>query len=144
MYDWHRANAGALYASWVIYSPNVPVFRDDNEELLPEPWSVSILTSPAPNVWAYKSGGGGKSDTEIAKVISSRAARILSLACDKGHDSLVLGAWGCGVFGCDPEMVARVFRDLLTVGPFKGVFREVVFAIPAGLNHDVFREVFRA
>jgi uncharacterized protein (TIGR02452 family) len=33
----------------MIYSPGVPVFRDDTGALLEEPYDVAFLTSPAPN-----------------------------------------------------------------------------------------------
>lgn len=56
--------------------------------------------------------------------------RVLAVAAHHGHDVLVLGAWGCGVFANDPEAVADWFARLLTGdGPFRGVFRHVVFAV---------------
>src|SRR5437867_2144107 len=45
-----RTTAGArtlFYDDFVIYSPDVPVFRDDDGHLLDEPWRCTILTSPA-------------------------------------------------------------------------------------------------
>ena len=125
MYEAHRHLRSTLYTSWVIYSPDVPVFRNDDYELLETPWEVSVLTSPAPNL-----SGSGRivADDEVRQILCERAGRVLSVAASNGHDGLVLGAWGCGVFGCRPAMVAGVFRDLLR-GPFKGVFREVLFAV---------------
>lgn len=125
MYKAHKHLRSSLYTSWVIYSPDVPVFRNDDYELLNTPWGVSVLTCPAPNL-----SGSPRlvSDIEVREILSERAGRVLSVAESNGHDALVLGAWGCGVFGCSPKMVAEVFRDLL-VGPFRGVFREVVFAV---------------
>lgn len=143
MYDAHRRLRSTLYTSWVIYSPNVPVFRNDEYELLDTPWDVSVLTSPAPNL-----NGSGRlvPDTEVREVLYERGGRVLSVAESNGHDALVLGAWGCGVFGCNPSMVAQVFRDLLT-GGFKGTFREVVFAVydrsPSLPNFNPFRDTFR-
>ena len=34
-------------------------------------------------------------------------------SCVLGHDAVVLGAWGAGAFGGDPEVVARAFADVL-------------------------------
>jgi uncharacterized protein (TIGR02452 family) len=141
MYQWHEANEGYLYSSWLIYSPGVPVLRDEHANFTPSPWSLAFITSPAPNVRAYREHGGTTPDALISNIVAYRAERILAMAMVKGHDSLVLGAWGCGVFGCDPGMVASVFRKLLT-GPYKGIFREVAFAIPAGLNQECFSAVF--
>ncbi len=47
-----------------------------------------------------------------------------------GHDSIVLGAWGCGAFHNDPEMIARLFKEALT-GDLQGAYRHVVFAVTA-------------
>lgn len=142
MYDAHKHLRSTLYTSWVIYSPDVPVFRNDEYELLDTPWDVSVLTCPAPNI----SGSRRRvADTEVRKILCERAGRVLSVAERNGHDALVLGAWGCGVFGCSPKMVAEVFRELL-VGIFRGVFREVVFAVydrsPSLVNFTPFIDCF--
>ncbi len=144
MYDAHRHLRSTLYTSWVIYSPDVPVFRNDDYKLLDVPWDVSVLTCPAPNL-----SGSGRlvDDMEVRQILHERAGRVLSVAESNGHDALVLGAWGCGVFGCSPKMVAQVFRKLL-VGPFNGTFREVVFAVydrtPALVNFSHFTHCFPA
>ena len=46
----------------------------------------------------------------------------MSLAAAQGHDGVVLGAWGCGVFRNKPETVAKIFASLLE-GKYRGVFR---------------------
>jgi uncharacterized protein (TIGR02452 family) len=46
MYDFHRSNHDPLYSDYAIYSPAVPVFRDDEGLLLEEPYTVAIITSP--------------------------------------------------------------------------------------------------
>jgi uncharacterized protein (TIGR02452 family) len=47
-----------------------------------------------------------------------------------GHDTLVLGAWGCGVFKNDTARVADWFHYHLVENPvFLGAFRQVVFAV---------------
>ena len=50
MYAHHRAHGDCMYTSWMIYSPAVPVFRDDDTNaLLEEPYACAFLTTPAPN-----------------------------------------------------------------------------------------------
>ncbi len=44
-----------------------------------------------------------------------------------GERALVLGAWGCGVFRNDPEMVAAHFDEVLA--EMRGAFDVVVFAV---------------
>ena len=54
------------------------------------------------------------------------AARVLTVAAAHRHRSLVLGAWGCGVFGNDPAVVAAIFAGLV---PSAGWFERIVFAV---------------
>jgi uncharacterized protein (TIGR02452 family) len=51
---------------------------------------------------------------------------VLRVAAAHGHRELVLGAWGCGVFGNDPAEVAQVFAETLAASPW---FDLVVFAV---------------
>ena len=38
MYAYHCSRRNAMYTDYVIYSPDVPVFRTDSGELLEQPW----------------------------------------------------------------------------------------------------------
>ena len=127
-YAAHRADRDTHYSHRVIYSPDVPVYRDDRLRLLDVPYVVSFLTSPAPNAGALRRN---QSDDvgDLAGLITERAARVLAVAAHHGVRTLVLGAWGCGVFRNDPADVASAFRThLLDGGVFEGRFERVVFA----------------
>ncbi|MCD0449878.1 TIGR02452 family protein [Actinocorallia sp. API 0066] len=121
-YNTHRAARDARYSDRMIYSPGVPVFRAESGALLPEPYDVAFLTSPAPNRGVLGPGA------DVSDVLRARAAKVLALAAGYGHTSLVLGAWGCGVFRNDPEEVAGIWADLLD-GPFSGAFARVTMAV---------------
>jgi uncharacterized protein (TIGR02452 family) len=47
MYGYHRQRLDPFYSDYVIYSPEVPVFRLDAGDLLEEPWVCSFITCPA-------------------------------------------------------------------------------------------------
>lgn len=126
MYDHHRSLRDPMYTTWVIYSPDVPVFRIDEGRLLDEPYLCSFLTSPAVNVGALHHVDD-RGD-EIRRVMQERVERVLGVAALHGHEVLVLGAWGCGVFRNDPEQIAELFRIALA-GRFRGAFTRVVFAV---------------
>jgi uncharacterized protein (TIGR02452 family) len=59
--------------------------------------------------------------------------------------ALVLGAWGCGVFGNDPAMVARRFGEFLKEGgAYAHAFTDVTFAVldRGGATLAAFADVF--
>jgi uncharacterized protein (TIGR02452 family) len=60
--------------------------------------------------------------------MEQRIAKVLAVAALHDHDTLVLGAWGCGVFRNDSREIAELFKQALS-GGFHGVFSQVVFAI---------------
>ncbi|RDI23608.1 TIGR02452 family protein [Lentzea flaviverrucosa] len=124
-YAYHRAHDDLTYSDRVIYSPRVPVFKDDGGTLLPQPYEVSFLTAAAPNRSAILRNQPERAD-DIPLALLRRAIRVLHVAASHGHRRLVLGAWGCGVFGNDPATVAQVFRIALRDNRF---FDHVVFAV---------------
>lgn len=126
-YAHHQKARDEMYTSWMLYSPDVPVFRDDDGGLLAEPWPCAFITAAAPMVKVLRTHHPERL-AEVPGVMRERIARVLALAAREEHPSVVLGAWGCGAFGGDTESVAEIFKEALT-GPFRGTFEEVVFAV---------------
>lgn len=128
-YDANHHCGTALYTHHMIYSPRVPVFRDDDDRLLDSPYLVSIVTAPAVNAGAVRQNE--PSDSRLVEpTMRERIERVLALAVHHGHDTLVLGAWGCGVFKNDAADVAKWFHmNLAEKGRFHRAFRKVVFAV---------------
>lgn len=124
-YRIHRQQADLRYSDRVIYSPAVPVFRDDDGTLLSRPYLVSFLTAAAPNLAAINATQPDSAAT-VPDVLGTRAARVLQIAAAHRHRRLVLGAWGCGVFGNDPAVVASAFAKALDQARW---FEQVVFAV---------------
>ncbi|NTX53192.1 TIGR02452 family protein [Myxococcus sp. CA039A] len=142
-YDANRAERSMLYTDHLIYSPDVPFFRGDSLELLERPFCLSVLTAPAPNAGeALRVDVGLR--PQIHEVLRARALKVLQVAAHQGHEVLVLGAWGCGVFRNEPVEVANAFSLALAALP--GAFRRVVFAVYErsgdGPNPRAFREHF--
>lgn len=145
-YERNRANHSAIYLDLVIYSPLVPFFRNDAGILLEQPILASVITAPAPNAGAVLQNEP-KCASAIEPALRRRAELVLTIAQDHGIQSLVLGAWGCGVFRNDPQKVAKIFADLLKpAGRFAGAFSRITFAVfdrSAGeTTHRAFAEVF--
>lgn len=126
MYDYHRPTRGGMYTPWAIYSPGVPVIRNDDGELLAEPYEVGFITSPAVNAGVVLDRDRSLR-SEVTEQMRLRIERVLRIAAHHQHDALVLGAWGCGVFRNDPEVVARLFATRLR--ELDGMFRAVTFAV---------------
>jgi uncharacterized protein (TIGR02452 family) len=129
MYEVNRQHPSCLYTDHMIYSPDVPVFRDDEDNLLERHFPVSFVTAPAVNAGAVRHNEPNHV-SRIEPVMLSRIEKVLSVAVVHGHETLVLGAWGCGVFANDPEQVAAWFaRHLRGDGLFRAAFHRVVFAV---------------
>jgi uncharacterized protein (TIGR02452 family) len=138
MYEYHRQRLLPDSSDWAIYSPDVPVFRLDDGTPHDEPWSLSFITSAAP--YAPRVGQPTSGD-----LLRRRIWRILDIGSALGYETLVLGAWGCGAFGNDPNRTAADFREALET-TYRGHFAEVVFAVtdwsPERKTLGPFRDVF--
>jgi uncharacterized protein (TIGR02452 family) len=129
LYDSNRDCRTCLYLDHMIYSPRVPVFRDDDDRLLRRPYPASFLTAPAVNRGAVEQNEP-ENLHRVEPTMLERIEKLLSVAVVHGHVTLVLGAWGCGVFRNDPSDVAAWFRRHLFDNPaFRGAFGRVVFAV---------------
>jgi uncharacterized protein (TIGR02452 family) len=145
-YEAHRASDDLLYSDRVIWSPAVPVHRDESYELLPRPFAASFLTSAAPNAGALL-GRDPDAGPRVRAALARRCGRVLGVAVQQGARQLVLGAWGCGVFRNDPREVAGAFRAWLAPGgDYHGAFERVVFAVwdrnEPSANRRAFEETF--
>lgn len=142
-YEANRAEHSLLYTDHLIYSPNVPFFRDERLGLLERPFFASVITSPAPNAGEVLARDPGAKE-QVRKALARRGRQVLAAAAERGHRVLVLGAWGCGVFRNDPVEVAEVFASALEDSG--GTFERVVFAVyhrgGEGPNLQAFRERF--
>jgi uncharacterized protein (TIGR02452 family) len=127
-YDANRAERSMLYTDHLIYSPRVPFFRDEGLELLPAPFVASVITSPAPNAGEVLRRDPA-ARPRILAALRTRGAHVLAVARAHAHGTLVLGAWGCGVFRNDPDDVAEMFASHLASRVFASAFDRVVFAV---------------
>ncbi len=143
-YDANRAVESMLYTDHAIYSAEVPFVRDERLELLEKPFTASILTMPAPNAGEHLRREPDDR-VSIRAVLERRIEYVLAIARAHHAQTLVLGAWGCGVFRNDPVEVAELFARALKLPAFLGAFERVVFAVydrKEGLNRHPFERQF--
>lgn len=127
-YEANRRSASMLYTDHIIYSPKVPWFRGADGGLLAQPYVASVITAPAPNAREFTRKAEGR-EQRIRDTLVRRAGHILALAEREGHGFILLGAWGCGVFGNDPGIVADAFMSHLESSRFRQSFAHVLFAV---------------
>lgn len=126
MYKENKLNYTPLYSDKMKYSPNVPIMRDDNGELIDNYVVASFITSPAVNRKVARKML--VSDSEINSVMNVRIRKILSLALKHKPSIIVLGAFGCGVFGNKKEVVYKLFEEAINeLIPLDDV--KVIFAV---------------
>ena len=109
-YDAHNSNFSELSSDAMIISPNVEIFRDSKGKLLEDSYVVSVLTCAAPIV-RHEVRSLGKDAYE--ELLYNRILCMLHVAVEYGYKYLVLGAWGCGAFGNDAKVVAKLFYKAL-------------------------------
>ena len=123
--DTNRSENRGFYSDVMIYSPQVPVFKNDIGDLI-APYPVSFISAPALNL----SSIGKCAADKIQSTRDNRVEKILSIAVARGYPHLILGAWGCGVFRNPPAEVANCFaRFLRPEKKFGTFFQTVTFAM---------------
>ena len=128
-----------LHTDVCIYSPDVVICKTDESipQRLPEERfvTVDVLTCAAPNL---RPTPGNRHNPDASRAASvtrqqlfelhvKRAKHILHVAAASGVDCLVLGAFGCGAFQNDPNVVARAYAVALK--EYRHYFDTIEFAI---------------
>lgn len=142
MYHWNNTHLSAVESDYMLYSPDVCVFRDPACRLADAPFMVAVANLPAPN---RRGAALFASRKTIAETMTRRIRILLAVAALRGHRNLVLGAWGCGAFGNRPGDVAACFRQVLVEERFGRLFDHACFAIhgpPDAPNHQAFQSAF--
>lgn len=123
-----------IYSHNIVYSPNVPVFRDNDGDLI-DPYCVSFISCPAVNA-----GGAIKNKItlqEINTTMYDRLDRLFSVAAYHQPDVFVLGSWGCGILKNDINIVVNYMMKLLTT-KYAGVFKQVTFSLSSENNYNIY------
>jgi len=123
-YELNRSWGCPGYSHSAIYSPSVPIFRDEEGVLIP-PAYCDIITAPAVNAGALRQRKT-YSDSLVRELMQERIRRVLTIAIKHGIEHLVLGAWGCGVFQQNPVDVARWFNEASDLHTH---FKSITFAV---------------
>lgn len=136
-YDYNRNHLNnGLYTEGIIFTQNILFFRQKFENVKPK--LADVITCAAPNKGAALRNG--VKGVEVDKVMSARLEKILKVAIDNNVETLVLGAFGCGVFKNDIEYVANEIKKLLYMKGYAKYFKNIV--IPGMKKTDRVYETF--
>lgn len=142
-YEVNRARGDSLHDDACIYTPEIIICKSDIDRparLPRDKWdSVDVLTIAAPNLHNRTI-----SDEELFALQERRLRHMFTVAAHHGAEIFVTGAFGCGAFQNNPEVVAQAYKKVLP--EFEGFFKEVVFAIycrpQETINLDTFKKHF--
>lgn len=124
-----------IFTSWCIYSPYVEIVPDVETNI-----NFSVITSAAP---IRSSKNKRTKDEEMKHIFEERIYTILNCAKDHDEKNLILGAYGCGAFRNDPDIVAHVFKEALSHYEFKSVLFAILPTATVGISNLVtFKNVF--
>lgn len=137
-YEYNKKNLNkALYMNRALYSPNVLFVRDPDIVK-----NVDVLTCAAPNYAAAAEYCKVDKDTN-SKVLRDRIRFVLSIIKEQKVNSVILGAYGCGVFGQDPEEVITIFLEEINNLFSTNDITKFIFAVidPDSSNYQAFKRV---
>ena len=139
-YTPHRNERNPIHNADIIYTPDVIVFKTDTSypKMMPkENWyNVDVITCAAPNLREkpsnkYNANDGDKqikvTDKELLAIHEKRLRRMLEVAILMGADTIILGAFGCGAFANNPEIVAKANKNVIQ--EYLHAFKNIEFAI---------------
>ena len=129
-----------------IFSHGVTIFRSNEASgyaLIGNPWKVNFVAVAAHHL-PWKTD---RIPDDLVPSTLERIRTILRIAWNNGQRRLVLGALGCGAFNNPPAHMARLFRQVFEELEFKGLFRQIVFAViedhnSMNANYKAFHNVF--
>lgn len=122
----------ALYTNRGIFSPDVSF------ECGSEFFTACVITVPAPNKKAAQMYCDVTEEENNAH-LHARIEFIRRIAEEQKIDTLILGAFGCGVFGQNPDTVAEAIKEIFKTSTIS----KIILAVPGtGNNPETFKRVF--
>ena len=112
-------------------------------------YTVDVITCAAPNLRekpsnAFNTGDGKDAikitDKELLAIHKKRLRRILDVALNNKVETIVLGAFGCGAFMNNPNVVAQASKNVLN--EYLYAFKNIEFAVYCSPKDDINYRIF--
>lgn len=103
------------------------------------PVEFSFIGATAVNLNGLKDQGINLDKDIHESIMSKRIENILKVAEMYNKNELILGAFGCGVFGYNPSTIAKIFKTKISEGWFTG---KITFAILDPQMLNIFKNEF--
>jgi uncharacterized protein (TIGR02452 family) len=130
-YMTHPATWYPLEPTQVVYSPQVQVIKGSDYQRLSRPFNVGMISVPAIRKPRLLNSEYRDDDRRL---MSLKIEAIFKTAIEHGHDALVLGALGCGVFRNPPQQVAAIFKTMIRT--YGAHFKRIGFAVLVVKGND--------
>ena len=129
-----------------LYTENAVFFKDVNYEHMGVV-IVDVVTIAAINLNSFAKYDDDQKDLDYMSITKNKIRLMLSLAVKNDVKNIILGAFGCGVFKNDPQIMSNLFHEILLREGYSNYFDNVVFAIindhnSVGNNFNIFSETF--
>ena len=124
-----------------IYTPIITVIKDKYYNLLEKPFSISMVACAALRSPPQLNGKYiNKNDRQMTK---HKIEQIFQIGYQMNHDTLVLGAFGCGAFRNNPEEVALIFNEV--IDQYHNCFKLIIFAVMSykDENYTIFNKIIK-
>ena len=135
-YTINANNKSKFYTDTMIVSETT-FFRDSKYNLVEDFQTCTVITCPAVNMKI------AKNTLEAKQVMKDRMRKILDVFIKYNIKNLILGAYGCGVFGNLATDVAKNWKDLLIEERYIQYFDKIYFSIPGGKNLKDFKVILK-
>lgn len=123
------------YSDKMLYVNEAYVVKNELGHYI-TPKKVSFIGGTAPNINGMKTKGFPINENYVYDILKKRIIGLLSFAELYNHKTLIVGAWGCGVFGLDSNRVADIFKECILNKLYSGV---LVFATINKLEYELFK-----
>lgn len=133
-YDWNNQHLNkGLYLDRALYSEDILFFDEKGKE-----YKANVITCAAPNNSIALDYVARFTPEENKKALLDRINFVRDICLNEKADTVILGAWGCGVFAQDPAVVAEGFREA-----FETTGITCIYAVPDDKNYNAFKDAFQ-